>query len=215
MVYRLRPACTVIMAVISVLGPVWSSESSLFASCSQADACVSKEPRATQAELSRSPPPSSSACAHQDCTPPATIGGTRLFWQSVHRKTQCVVPSGRERTSRLVLPRRRGHLRCSPALGQQAVACGSFETRSTRADDAMDSGRTTTRINDDRNSMPINCHCDEFWGANSLSSFIGPSCKHFRRTGEPDRPKADFEAGDGSRAAVSRRLVVRPCTATI
>ena len=80
---------------------------------------ASNAARKSHAQLSRSPPPSSSACAHQDCTPPATIGGTRLFWQSVHRKTQCVVPSGRERTSRLVLPRRRGHLRRSPALGLQ------------------------------------------------------------------------------------------------
>ena len=52
---------------------------------------------------------------------------------------------------------------CSPGVrrrwrtvgGSRTVARGSFETRSTRADDAMDSGRTITRINDDRNSIPI------------------------------------------------------------
>ena len=52
---------------------------------------------------------------------------------------------------------------CSPGVrrrwrtvgGSGTVARGSFETRSTRADDAMDSGRTITRINRDRNSIPI------------------------------------------------------------
>ena len=52
---------------------------------------------------------------------------------------------------------------CSPGVrrrwrtvrGSGKVARGSFEPRSTRADDAMDSGRTITRINDDRNSIPI------------------------------------------------------------
>ena len=142
------------------------------------------------------PPRRPPAPAHQDCTPPATIGGTRLFWQSVHRKTQCVAQSGRERTSRLVLPRRRGHLRCSPALGQQAVACGSFETRSTRADDAMDSGRTTTRINDDRNSMPI-ATVTNFWVQTPCHR---SSALHASTSGEPAN-------------RTGRRPISRPATA--
>ena len=75
--------------------------------------------------------------------------------------------------------------------GSGTVARGSFETRSTRADDAMDSGRTITRINGDRNSMPIAtvtnfwvqtpCHRSSVLHANtSFFDAVGAVCgKHF------------------------------------
>ena len=88
---------------------------------------------------------------------------------------------------------------CSPGVrrrwrtvgGSGTVARGSFETRSTRADDAMDSGRTITRINGDRNSIPIAtvtnswvqtpCHRSSVLHAStSFFDAVGAVCgKHF------------------------------------